>query len=135
MNCKHRRPQAQQPDPARRLHLNRLALAVALALGGTSPWVLAQALPSGASVVQGQASIVTQGQQMTISNSANAVLNWQSFSIGAGSSVRFEQPSASSQVLNRVLGRDATQIAGRLSSNGGVWLLSLIHISEPTRPY
>jgi large exoprotein involved in heme utilization and adhesion len=92
MNCKHRRPQAQQPDPARRLHLNRLALAVALALGGTSPWVLAQALPSGASVVQGQASIVTQGQQMTISNSANAVLNWQSFSIGAGSSVRFEQP-------------------------------------------
>ena len=70
-------------------------------------------------MVQGQASIVTQGQQMTISNSANAVLNWQSFSIGAGSSVRFEQPSASSQVLNRVLGRDATQIAGRLSSNGG----------------
>ncbi|MBK7262569.1 MAG: filamentous hemagglutinin N-terminal domain-containing protein [Rubrivivax sp.] len=124
MNCKHRRPQAQQPDPARRLHLNRLALAVALALGGTSPWVLAQALPSGASVVQGQASIVTQGQQMTISNSANAVLNWQSFSIGAGSSVRFEQPSASSQVLNRVLGRDATQIAGRLSSNGGVWLVN-----------
>jgi filamentous hemagglutinin family protein len=101
-------------------------LALACALAGAAPAGLAQAqvLPSGANVVSGQASIATHGNQMTVHNSANAVLNWQSFSIGAGQSVRFEQPSASSQVLNRVLGRDASHIAGSLSSNGGVWLLN-----------
>ena len=113
-----RHPQRLRPHP--------LALALACALAGTVPASLSQAqtLPAGAAVVAGQASIATQGHQMTIRNSAGAVLNWQSFSIGAGQTVRFEQPSTSSQVLNRVLGRDPSQIAGNLSSNGKVWLLN-----------
>lgn len=117
---RHPHPWARAPRP----HPLVLALACALAGAAPSGLALAQTLPSGAAVASGQASIVTQGNQMTVHNSADAVLNWQSFSIGAGQSVRFEQPSASSQVLNRVLGRDPSHIAGSLSSNGRVWLLN-----------
>ncbi|MEN9626968.1 MAG: hypothetical protein RJA10_194, partial [Pseudomonadota bacterium] len=117
---------SRRPSQARGARPHPLTLALACALAGATPggWLQAQTLPTGAVVVQGRASVVTQGNQMTVSSSPNAVLNWQSFSIGAGQSVRFEQPSASSQVLNRVLGRDPSQIAGRLSSNGTVWLLN-----------
>ena len=107
-----------------RPHRLALALACALAAAGSPAGAQTHSLPAGAAVVHGQASIVTQGSRMTVSNSPNAVLNWQSFSIGAGHSVHFEQAGASSQVLNRVLGRDPSQIAGRLSSNGAVWLLN-----------
>jgi filamentous hemagglutinin family protein len=124
MTVQHRSLPVPGPRPA----LRPLVLAMVCGLGGLLPAALShaqvQVLPTGATVVQGQATIATQGNQMTIHNSANAVLNWQSFSIGAGQSVRFEQPSTSSQVLNRVMGRDASQIAGQLSSNGGVWLLN-----------
>jgi filamentous hemagglutinin family protein len=97
-----------------------LCLAVPAGMSGAS----AQALPSGAATVQGQASITTQGNRMTVTSSSNAILNWQSFSIGAGQSVRFDQPTSSSQVLNRVLGNDPSHIFGQLSSNGRVWLLN-----------
>lgn len=82
------------------------------------------ALPSGLQVAHGQASVVTQGAQMTVRNSPNAILNWQNFSIGAGNAVYFDQASASSKVLNRVLGSDPSQILGQLGSNGQVWLLN-----------
>jgi filamentous hemagglutinin family protein len=61
---------------------------------------------------------------MTITNSPNAILNWQTFSIGTQNSVRFEQQNAASQVLNRVVGNDPSSILGSLSSNGGVWLVN-----------
>ncbi|MDP1647255.1 MAG: YDG domain-containing protein, partial [Rubrivivax sp.] len=88
------------------------------------PPAAAQALPSGMNVVHGQATAVVNGSRMTVTNSANAVLNWQAFSVGAGQQVRFEQPAAASRVLNRVVGNDASQIFGSISSNGQVWLLN-----------
>jgi filamentous hemagglutinin family protein len=109
---------------APRPHPLTLALACALATVLPTGQAAGQGLPAGVAVVQGHASVVTQGNQMTVTSSRDVVLNWQSFSIGAGQSVHFEQPSASSQVLNRVLGRDPSVIAGALSSNGGVWLLN-----------
>ncbi len=104
------------------------ALAVAgvvshLGLAGVPP-AAAQVLPSGLNVVHGQATAVVKGNQMTVTNSANAVLNWQAFSVGAGQQVRFDQPAASSRVLNRVVGNDPSQIFGSISSNGQVWLLN-----------
>ena len=108
-----------------RLVLAPLALAVACLLGaGPAGAAGAGALPTGWQVVQGQASVLTQGNRMTVTNSANALLNWQQFSIGAGNSVRFEQPGAASKVLNRVVGNDPSAIFGSLSSNGQVWLLN-----------
>nr|WP_316643687.1 YDG domain-containing protein [uncultured Roseateles sp.] len=115
---------------ARRLTPRRLAAALAAgSLLTLTVWpgmqdADAQALPSGLNVVQGQARVNTVGNQMTVTNSNGAILNWSSFSIGASNAVRFEQANASSQVLNRVLGNDPSNILGQLSSNGKVWLLN-----------
>lgn len=105
---------------------HRLALALAAGslltlLPGAAD---AQVLPTGPTVVAGQAQVAVNGNSMTVTNSANTILNWQSFSIGAQNSVRFQQPGATSQVLNRVTGNDPSQILGQLSSNGKVWLLN-----------
>jgi filamentous hemagglutinin family protein len=107
--------------------LRPLALALASVSMLTPLWPTqanAQTLPTGMTAVQGSASIAQRGAQMTVTNSAQAILNWQSFSIGTGAAVHFNQPNASSQVLNRVLGNDPSSIFGRLSSNGQVWLLN-----------
>lgn len=81
--------------------------------------------PQGPTVVHGQASfgIPTPGT-LQIHNSANAIINWQGFSIGAAETTRFVQPSASSAVLNRVVGGDLSAIHGQLLSNGRVFLIN-----------
>jgi filamentous hemagglutinin family protein len=105
--------------------LRPLARAMALVpLAFGAPLALAQTLPAGMTVVHGQATASTSGNAMTVTNSAGAILNWNSFSIGSGQSVRFQQPDANSQVLNRVTGSDPSAIFGSLSSNGKVWLLN-----------
>ena len=85
----------------------------------------AGALPAGGQVSAGQASIQASGAAMTVTQaSARAAIDWQSFSIGSAASVTFSQPGAAAIALNRVLGQDASQIMGRLSSNGQVFLLN-----------
>lgn len=105
-------------------HHRRHALAIALstmyALGSPS----VQANPTGAQVVAGQAAIAAQGNLLTVTNSAGAIINWRGFSIGAGETTRFIQPSASSAVLNRVVGQDVSQLLGQLQSNGRVFLIN-----------
>jgi filamentous hemagglutinin family protein len=91
---------------------------------GAHDLLRAQGLPGGMNVVAGQVAARTVGNTMTVNNSPNSIINWNSFSIGAGNAVRFEQASASSQVLNRVTGNDPSAILGSLSSNGRVWLLN-----------
>ena len=81
-------------------------------------------LPIDPTVAHGTAVIHTVGDHMTVTNSPNAILNWQDFSIGGNQEVYFQQPDASSQVLNRVVGHDPSHILGSLSSNGGVWLIN-----------
>ncbi|HEY4081745.1 MAG TPA: YDG domain-containing protein [Burkholderiaceae bacterium] len=98
-----------------------LALAACSFMGAS---VAGPALPSGLQVAQGQASLSTNGKQLTVTNSNGAILNWSSFSIGAQNTVTFVQPSSTSQVLNRVTGNDPSQILGSLISNGKVWLLN-----------
>jgi filamentous hemagglutinin family protein len=130
MNTSQRNLSAFMPARGPRSRPRRLALALALAgiaahaLVPAGREALAQALPSGMAVVRGQAAVNVNGNRMTVTNSADAVLNWQSFSIGSAQSVRFDQPSASSRVLNRVVGTDPSSIFGSLSSNGEVWLLN-----------
>lgn len=114
--------------PSRRPALRPLAFAMAagslLSLPPSHVQAQAQALPSGLQVVQGSASVRTSGSTMTVTNSTNAILQWQGFSIGAGQTVHFQQPSAASAVLNRVTGTDPSLLLGTLSSNGRVWLLN-----------
>ena len=74
-------------------------------------------------VVNGTAAFNQAGNVLTVTNSNGAIINWDKFSIKAGETTRFAQPSASSSVLNRVL-NDPTTIYGTLSSNGRVWLVN-----------
>ena len=67
---------------------------------------VAAANPSGPTVVNGQVTFSQQGNTLAITNSPNAIINWQSFSINAHETTRFLQQSASSAVLNRVSGID-----------------------------
>src|ERR1041384_5757699 len=64
----------------------------------------AMANPTGATVVNGQVTINQAGNLLSITNSPNSIINWQSFSIGATEITRFTQQSAASAVLNRVVG-------------------------------
>ncbi|MDD4916104.1 MAG: filamentous hemagglutinin N-terminal domain-containing protein, partial [Methylococcales bacterium] len=98
------------------------ALMVATALALTVRTTLA--LPTAPQVVNGTAAISTSGSAMTITNSANAIINWQSFSIGNNETTRFIQPSDLSAVLNRVTGGDPSKILGVLQSNGKVLLIN-----------
>ena len=80
-------------------------------------------LPSGGTVAAGSASISSSGSKMQVNQSSNsAILNWQSFSIGSNAWVNFSQPSSSAIALNRVLGNNPSEIFGRLTANGQVFL-------------
>jgi filamentous hemagglutinin family protein len=103
-----------------------IAVAVA-ACFGMAP-LASIANPTGPTVVSGSASFAAQGNALTITNSHNAIINWQGFSIGINELTRFLQPSVASAVLNRVIGSGGTipqsVIDGILSSNGHVYLLN-----------
>src|SRR5256886_4301692 len=94
-----------------------LALGVAPAAGG----------PAGGTVVGGTATIQGQGGAAVTVNqsSSSAIINWNTFNIGANESVRFNQPSISSVVLNRVTGGlGPTEIMGTLTANGRVFVIN-----------
>ncbi|HEY1399530.1 YDG domain-containing protein, partial [Roseateles sp.] len=83
------------------------------------------ALPTGAQIAAGQAALTQQGSQLRIDQSSNKlILNWNSFDIGSGASVRFNQTGADAVALNRVTGGAPSQIFGDLSANGQVWLVN-----------
>ena len=94
-----------------------LALALSLALA----YPAALALPQGGQVVQGQVALspglIQQG-------SDKAIVNWQSFSIAAGETLRVQQPGVNSVLLNRVVGGDPSLILGQLQANGRVFLVN-----------
>src|SRR5256886_1557338 len=94
-----------------------LALGAAPAAGG----------PEGGTVVGGAATIQGQGGPAVIVNqsSSSAIINWNTFNIGVRESVRFNQPGASSVVLNRVTGGlGPSEILGTLTANGRVFVIN-----------
>ncbi|MFG1406937.1 MBG domain-containing protein [Xanthobacter sp. VTT E-85237] len=101
-----------------------IALLSSSALVFASGPVLAQALPTGGSISSGQAAISSSsGSSMLITQgSRTAIINWGSFSIGAGNSVRFENGAGAT--LNRVTGLSRSQIDGMLSATGSVYLVN-----------
>lgn len=103
--------------------LTPIALAVALAL--SAPHAL-HAAPVGATVVAGQAQL-TQPDAHTMlvtQGTDKAIINWRSFSIAAGETVRFQQPNSASVALNRVTTATPSEIFGSLSANGKVFLVN-----------
>ncbi|MFG1465138.1 GLUG motif-containing protein, partial [Xanthobacter sp. DSM 24535] len=84
----------------------------------------AASLPAGGSVVSGAAAISSPSATSVLvtQSSRNAIINWGSFSVGAGSSVRFENGSGAT--LNRVTGLSPSQLDGSLSATGSVYLVN-----------
>ena len=105
----------------------QLALSVAAAIIPLSHASHAQVapatLPTGAQVTAGAATLSYSPNKLQIDQTTNnAILNWQSFSIGSSAWVNFSQPSSSAIALNRVMGTNPSEIFGRLTANGRVFL-------------
>jgi filamentous hemagglutinin family protein len=101
-------------------HRFKLATVVALCLLSFG----AQANPTGGNVVNGSATFNASGNTLTVTNTPGTIINWQDFSIQQNEITRFNQQSASSAVLNRVVGGNTSQILGSLQSNGRVFLVN-----------
>ncbi|WP_372724154.1 beta strand repeat-containing protein, partial [Novipirellula sp.] len=80
----------------------------------------------GGTVVAGNASIAQDGTTLNVTSlSDRTIINWQGFSIDAGHTANFLQPSANSAVLNRVVTpNNPSAIYGTLNSNGNVYLVN-----------
>jgi filamentous hemagglutinin family protein len=83
------------------------------------------ALPTQGQVVGGVATITQSGTAMTIQQStARAAIDWDSFNVGRDASVIFQQPNQSAVILNRVVGANPSEILGRVSANGQVFVVN-----------
>lgn len=91
-----------------------LCLTTALLSNPSSPEVTA-----GAAFFSGGA-----GSLLVDTTSDRTIIEWGDFSIGQGESVHFAQPALSSAVLNRVISASVSNLLGRLSSNGEVFLIN-----------
>jgi len=101
--------------------LHPLIVALACCMGASAH---AQ-LPTGFSPIRGGVSKRVDGREMYLNQAGErAIVNWKSFSIGAGNSVRITQPGKNSMMLNRVTGASPSDIAGSLTANGRVFLVN-----------
>lgn len=81
--------------------------------------------PVNGQVVSGSATIRNSRNTTTITQITNkAIINWQDFSIGAGQTTQFVQPSSSSMTLNRVVGGNPSVILGNLKANGTIYIIN-----------
>jgi hemagglutinin-like protein len=92
-------------------------------------WGLLAPTGAGSFFDPGALGIVLGGQggpTVTVNQSSNsAIINWNTFNIGRGESVTFQQPNSGSVALNRVTGGlGPSQILGSLTANGRIFLIN-----------
>ena len=80
--------------------------------------------PSGMEAVKGSCNLQKVGRNLQVGASDGAVLHWEDFSIALGEHVEFIQPSAKAWVLNKVTGKERSEIYGGLTSNGQIVLIN-----------
>ncbi|PKO25620.1 MAG: filamentous hemagglutinin, partial [Betaproteobacteria bacterium HGW-Betaproteobacteria-8] len=103
--------------PAARISL-LLAFSVAAAMNAGTVF----ALPAGEQVAAGTATFQRQGNTLRIDQtSQKTIVNWQSFGIAAHEAVNLYQPKHGT-ALFRVLGSDPSQIYGKLTATGSLYL-------------
>src|SRR5512147_2100910 len=73
--------------------------------------------PSTASIVNSTPKLMQINQ-----TGMKTTIHWNSFDIGQGYTVRFNQPSASAEAMNYIGGANPSVIQGTLSANGKVYL-------------
>lgn len=109
------------PRFARRL--STMALLTGFLLSSVSAPALAG--PSGGRIIAGQGSIGQNGTASTINQSTDRlIIEWQNFDTNSNESVRFNQPSSSASVLNRIISGNATVFDGSLFANGNVVIVN-----------
>jgi len=91
-----------------------------------APAFAGDVLPTNGTVTAGSASIIrTNPSTLNINQGTNqAIINWNSFSVGHGDTVNFNQPGTSSATLNRVTGTTQSWIAGTINAPGTVLLVN-----------
>ncbi|MBI3774211.1 MAG: filamentous hemagglutinin family protein [Gammaproteobacteria bacterium] len=83
--------------------------------GGPTQWLTSGSVDSP----------VTNGNTMSIhQNTQSAILNWASFDIANGYTVRFDQPNADAVALNKIFQGAPSKIFGNLIANGNVFLVN-----------
>lgn len=71
----------------------------------------------------GQATAAVDGKAMTIHQITDkAIIDWKSFNVDKGYTVKFDQPGTSSIALNRINQQDPSSIFGQIIANGQVYL-------------
>ena len=86
-----------------------------------------RANPSGGVVKHGSVQINptdSSGLMQINQTSQKSVVEWNNFSINANQHVNFNMPHSNSSSLNRVVGNQLSNIAGKLSSNGQIILVN-----------
>lgn len=102
--------------------LNVISLIILTTCSGAA-YASAQDFPKNHHVVVGEASVSQTADKMTITQKKPTTqINWESFDIGKNKEVEFKQPDANSVAYNRVTGGNASQIQGKLTANGKVYL-------------
>lgn len=101
---------------------NAISLCILTACSGLA-YANAADLPQGETVRVGTATIERTTDKMTVNQSSNKVqIDWNSFDIGKHKEVEFKQPTEMAVAYNRVTGGNASQIQGKLTANGKVYL-------------
>ncbi|WP_423995005.1 filamentous hemagglutinin N-terminal domain-containing protein [Haemophilus influenzae] len=102
--------------------LNVISLIILTTCSGAT-YASTQDLPQEGQVVVGQATFSTAGNKMTINQTSSTTqIDWKSFDIGKNKEVEFQQPGENAVAYNRVIGGNASQIQGKLTANGKVYL-------------
>lgn len=102
--------------------LNVISLIILTTYTGAT-YASTQDLPQEGQVVVGEATFSTAGNKMTINQTSSTTqIDWKSFDIGKKKEVEFKQPGENAVAYNRVIGGNASQIQGKLTANGKVYL-------------
>lgn len=84
---------------------------------------LPQAYSGSLHTNEGKFNTATVGQTLNINQfDDKVIINWDSFNVGAGYTVRFIQPNSSSSALNNIWSLDPSVILGQIQANGEVIL-------------
>lgn len=93
----------------------------------TSAWadIAANALPAGAVVKHGNIGFAQSGNTLNINQaSQTGIIHWNSFNIGSGAAVNFNQPNVTSATLNRITGNEISVIQGAMNATGAVYVIN-----------
>lgn len=101
----------------------RMAIAGSVFMGAVSPVRAELPVPAQDFIKSGNAVNEIVGNTLNINQTTDrAILNWQSFNVGANNKVQFNQPNSSSIALNRIFQEDPSRILGKVTANGQIYL-------------